>query len=109
MYFLNHICAHNVDVLNKCDADVESLVLKVNVPGFGIMMLAGLYRPPKGRFSRFISCVSDLHEEFMGKRAIIYGDFNINTLDQFSVNCEDYNNLILSYAFVNIINLPTFI
>ena len=109
IYFLNHICAHNVDLLIRCDADVESLVLKVNIPGFGIMMLAGLYRPPKGSFSRFISYASDLLEKFMDKRTIVCGDFNINTLDDFSVLCQDYSNLFLSHGFVNTINLATFI
>ena len=72
------------------------------------MMLAGLYQPPNGSFSRFISYVSGLLDKFLGKRNFICGDFNINT-GYFSVYSQDYNNLFLSHGFVNTINLHTFI
>ena len=81
----------------------EGMYLKIQAKKFEFKLLA-VYRPPQNSKRLFI----DFIKKFIKykRKLFIVGDLNLNTLDQSSFT-QEFNNLLLSKNFINMIDKPT--
>ena len=109
IYFLDYIGAIIIDELSSIRASHESLFLKMNIPGFGNLIVGGIYRPPSSSIRGFLSEFNDTLNLIASKRAIFGGDMNVDLMRLGSMSdISDYVDLIYSYGFHNQINIPTY-
>ncbi|ESN91435.1 hypothetical protein HELRODRAFT_165469 [Helobdella robusta] len=91
----------NVDVL--C-VDIES----GHASSRGVLKVIAIYRPPNYKFEPFLNKINlILHAIKSADKTVIVGDFNVNLLDNDSNDSKDFQNLLFSFCFSPLINLPT--
>ena len=110
IYYLEYFDVSIANDFCFCTSSLECVVLKATVPGFGKLVVSGIYRPPNNLLTEFLEKITNLLELFSSYKMIITGDFNLDYLKpQPSRYATDYSELLASYGFTNVITLPTYI
>ena len=81
--------------------------VKATVPGCGKMNVVSIYRPPCKPFIGFENFLSNILEDVGVEKLILARDMNIDT--DIEPHTARYIELVSSYGFVNVIDLPTYI
>ena len=109
IYYLDFISSHIMSDFSSCSNDYECLFLKNFIPGFGNLVLGGIYRPPDGDSENFLQFITNVLEDVNGSQSLLVGDFNYNVLNPNNRRVNDYSNLLTSYGYINEVNSPTFV
>ena len=87
-----------------------NITVKATVPGCGKINVVSIYRPPCKPFVEFENFLSNILEDVGVEKSILAGDMNIDTIVRDAKpHTARYIELINSYGFVNVIDLPTYI
>ena len=108
IYYLSHISMNIMDNLLVNQPFCEALVIKASVPGFGKLVVGGIYRPPNSPDNSFLTTMENILSSNCNSRTILTGDFNYNILNP-NQHVHDYTDLFISYGFSNEINLNTYV
>ena len=108
IYYLSSISATAMDDVSCNHLFCESLFMKCRVPGYGNLIVGGVYRPPSGNNDSFISYMNDTLSSLNNSRCLIGGDFNYNTLNP-NNTVNDYIDIMTSYGYNNGISLNTYV
>ena len=104
-YYLDYISVNRVADLNSLSC--ESLILRVDIPGFRKVNVCAIYRPPHANYQDFHNFLETIFEFFEDQGVVMLGDININVLDGENIQTLQYNCLLESYGYKNEIYLPT--
>ena len=108
IYYLKNIKCSTIDSLTSSDGPNESLFLNCEIPGFGKLVVGGIYRPPDRNIRQFCNFMSTAFETIGTSKCIISGDININVLDHGNNNTQLYENVYSQFGYINVINKPTY-
>lgn len=106
MYFRNDF---NYEILNSHQTEyLEQLWIKFKFNNISYIF-GTIYRPPRGKFSEFLSQFEDSLAYFSMEceKIVCGGDFNLNLLDLSNRSAQDFVSCIETYNLQQIINTPT--
>ena len=110
VYYMHHLNMNLDEMYTNCNRDFESLVLKTNVPGLGLLNIASIYRPPTGNFSEFKAYLEDLLNHVGSQQTIITGDFNFDiATESWTAQTTDYYELMTCFGYRNCIDKKTYV
>ena len=109
IYCLNSVSAA-VDQFTYVHDSSECLTIRTMVPGYGRLLLSGLYRPTyDSNFNCFMFNIESLVTNNVQSRIIWTNDLNLNFFDSNSIKVSRYINLLTSYGQKITIDLPTYV
>ena len=96
-----------IDIFNE---SVETLSIEILSKKSRNIVIAAVYRPPKGNNKLFKDFCKDFlnKQEMSNKAAFLLGDFNLNASD-YDTNKEvkDFFNLVFQNGFLSLVQRPT--
>ena len=110
IFVRNALISESIDV-NLSNNVIECLGIRLrNLANSEWTNILGLYRPPSGNLSQFISLLEEIlsQSKFNSSNSIISGDFNVCLLrEETSKPTSDLINLMHSFYFYSHIDKPT--
>jgi exonuclease III len=108
MYILKRFLFSVINIYKYCkDKDLEACAIKLKSSSMNICILT-VYRSPSGNFQFFLNGLENILKKVYKPdiHVIVYGDINVNYLDE-SKEKNELNDLLNSYNLDSIIQFPT--
>ena len=109
IYYQDHI---KVTLLENYMGDLssfEGIFLRATVPGYGIINVISVYRPPSRSINDFFLKLNDILESCHGSPTLLACYLNIDVKKYLSAHNENLTALMTSHGFRNNISLPTYV
>ena len=109
LYYQDNLNVTIIDDFTICTENYEVLLAKAHVPGCGHFKICGIYRPPSGSIPDFLNNITEVLDYVCDSKTIIFGDINLDLMQQNNSSVRDYYDLFASYGMTSMVDKPTYV